>query len=81
MGGSKVFIKGNQEVTLGLFIEFLVEYEKSIDIYDLNELLLDTYGLNAERYRMISIINNSSMYYDPIMEKIYIDYDTYFEEV
>lgn len=81
MGGSKVFIKGNQEVTLGSFIEFLVEYKKSIDIYDLNELLLVTYGLNAERYRMISIINNSSMYYDPIMEKIYIDYDTYFEEV
>ncbi|OME46841.1 hypothetical protein BSK59_28775 [Paenibacillus odorifer] len=81
MGGSKVFFKGTQEVTLISFIEYLIGQEKSIDIYDLIELLKDTYGLTADRSRIISIINNGSMHYDSIMEKIYIDYDTYFEEV
>ena len=27
------------------------------------------------------VISESDLYYDPIMEAVYIDYDTYFEEI
>jgi len=52
-----------------------------MDIYDLLEMLAQDYGLTMERHKIIEAVKSSPMHYDSISEKIYIDYDTYFEEV
>jgi|GEM_PF-462113 len=81
MGNTKVFRKGVSDVSLKGFIEYIISQEISIDIYDLTNLLIEKYGVNIDRYKIISTVNNCSMYYDTITEKVYINYDTYFEEV
>ena len=32
-------------------------------------------------HKLTDVIQNSEMYYDPIMKAAYIDYDTYLEEI
>ena len=39
------------------------------------------YGLEISISRLIETVQKSDMYYDAIMEAVYIDYDTYFEEI
>ena len=52
-----------------------------MDIFDLCELLEEHYNIHIDIYNLLSIIRSSTLYYDEIMEAVYIDYDTYFEEV
>jgi hypothetical protein len=81
VGGVKVFRRGTKDVSLRGFIEYIVEREFAIDIYALTGWLADQYGVNIEQHKIVETVKNSSMYYDAIMEKVYIDYNTYFEEV
>lgn len=83
MGKNKLFRRGNENVYLADFLEWLLYSNDSlsIDIYDLMELLQNGYNINIEQYKIIETIKGSSMYYDTITEKIYADYDVYFEEI
>ena len=38
-------------------------------------------GIVLDKDKLVSIIRGTEMYYDVIMEAVYIDYDAYFEEV
>lgn len=80
MGRTKVFRKGRSISLIG-FIEYIVMQENSIDIYEFTERLANQYGVVIDRFKIIDVVKNSPMHYDSIMEKVYIDYDTYFEEV
>ena len=72
---------GKEKFTLPDFIAWLVERESKIDIYDLEKLCREYYGVVIDRYKLLSVAKNAGLYYDEIMETVYIDYDTYFEEV
>lgn len=65
------------------FIQSIVYKQENfkIDIYDLMEILNTKYNIFVNIYKVKEIIRNSSMFYDAISEKIFIDYDFYFEEV
>lgn len=80
-GNTRVFFSGQNKFNLSDFIVWLVERETKIEIYDLEDLCKNRYGASIDRYKLISIANSSGLYYDEIMETVYIDYDTYFEEV
>ena len=80
-GGTKVFCPGTKQVTVEALFEYIVGQHGSVDIYEFAELLQNEYSVNFERYKITEIIAGSPMYYDRIMERVYIDYDTYFEEV
>lgn len=85
MGSNKLFRKGSTAddviVTLIEFVRWILEDIGSIDMYDLCEFILTEYGLSVRRDKIITLIHGSSMYYDPISEKAYLNYDEYFEEV
>ena len=49
--------------------------------YDLIDLLEDRYGIVLPKEKLLTIIDNTELYYDTIMETVYIDYNTYFEEI
>jgi hypothetical protein len=44
-------------------------------------MLKDRYGISIPKEKLIEIIHGTELYYDTIMEAVYIDYDTYFEEI
>ncbi len=79
--GTILLREGKEKVTTGDFVEKIVVQDKSIDIYDLQEKLDEIYGLKIEKYKILENLKEKNLYYNEIMEKAYIDYDTYFEEV
>lgn len=81
VAGTYLLRKSKQDVTLSDFIEFLVSQVRSIDIFDLSELIAVQYGIALAPSYIRTLASGSQMYYDSISEKIYLDYDEYFEEV
>ncbi len=83
IGGNKLFILGNVRVLFEEFIESVIfnQTSLSMDIYDLKDLLESYYNINVSTYKLIAATKNTSMHYDVISEKIYADYDIYYEEI
>lgn len=81
MGITKLFFRGVGEATMEKFLLWLLEQKQSIEIYDLMELLENKYGIKTDVTDLRVNAQSAGLYYDSIMKKIYIDYDTYFEEI
>lgn len=83
IGGNKVMLTGNFNIRFEEFLEYIVFNEEVlfIDLYDLTDKLQNKYNVNMNRNRLIDTVKNSSMYYDPISEKVFADYDTYYEVI
>lgn len=79
--GTILFRRSKETVTLNNLIEYLVYKFRSIDIYDFMEFVFKEYGIKIDLYKLQTSAKEVGMYYDSIMEKIYIDYDEYFKEV
>jgi hypothetical protein len=45
------------------------------------DLLENHYGITLPKEKILTTIGGTELYYDKIMEAVYIDYDTYFEEI
>lgn len=80
-GLTKVFILGNKEITFSKFIEDLVIESSSMELEDIINLLMDKYGCYIKRDKLIELIKSTSLYYNKIIEKVYIDYEIYLEEI
>ena len=82
-GGNKIMIKGDFNLQVVEFLEYIVYKQKSlsVDVYDLSDILKNEYNINIERSKLIEITRSSSMHYDAISGKIFADYDTYYKEV
>nr|WP_317333473.1 DNA-directed RNA polymerase subunit alpha C-terminal domain-containing protein [uncultured Romboutsia sp.] len=72
---------GNEIITINDLVEQIVTKYRSIDIYDFIDYMIDKYGIKIDKAKLMQIAREKDLYYDTIMEKIYIDYDEYFEEV
>ena len=81
IGGTRVFLRGKPDANLGDMLVWLLEKYQKIDFYDLKELLENHYGITLSNEKLLTIIGGTELYYDTIMEAVYIDYDTYFEEI
>ncbi len=81
VGGTYLFRKSKQDATLPDFIEYILSSIGGIDIYDFSDLLWEQYGLELSPNYIRVVIANTQMYYDNVSEKIFIDYDEYFEEI
>lgn len=66
---------------MGDMLTWLLNREQKMDLYDLMDLLKDYFGIRLPKEKVIEIIRGTDLYYDTIMEAVYIDYDTYFEEI
>lgn len=79
--GNVLFRRGVEAISLNDLVQNIVSKYRSIDIYDLSEIINDIYGISVDKSRIPYIIKEKELYYNAIMEKVYIDYDEYFEEV
>ncbi|MFJ5717380.1 DNA-directed RNA polymerase subunit alpha C-terminal domain-containing protein [Neobacillus sp. NPDC093127] len=83
IGGNKLMLSGDFDVMFEDFLEFIVYSQDSlfIDIYELSYRLQEYYNIRISIWKLIEIIKNSTMFYDVVSEKVYADYDIYYEEV
>ncbi|MGL6167317.1 MAG: DNA-directed RNA polymerase subunit alpha C-terminal domain-containing protein [Fusobacteriaceae bacterium] len=81
--GSILLKKGNYSISLLEIIEVLILSKEnlSMDIYNLIEILENEYGLKINKSQILEQIRDSRIYYSPITEVIYGDYEIYYEEI
>ena len=80
-GGTFIFYKGNTPFTTVDFIHRLLEKNEMLDYYELDSILRDEYGINIERNNLIYLIKGSDMYYDDILDRIYLSKELYYEDI
>lgn len=80
VGRSYLFSKNNSDLRIVRLIQDIMNVRKSIDIYQLIDYLDETHGLQFEKSTIIETTKDSGMYYDSIMEKLYLDNEYYYEE-
>lgn len=68
-------------ISLAEFLEDSLKKLISIGVYDFIEWVKSKYGLELNRGRLLEIIKTTSLHYDSIMDKIYLNYETYYQEV
>ncbi len=81
IGGTRLFCAGESANLFADFLNWLLFRLTKIDIYDLHEMLETQYGIVLPKDKLIELVRNTDLYYDTIMQTVYVDYDTYFEEV
>ena len=55
--------------------------QNSIEIDQLLTDIQEKFHISLDRDRLIWRIQNTELYYDNIMQKVYLDYNTYYEEL
>lgn len=82
-GGTRLFRKGNEEVRFSGLMEVILYNQDSLsmDIYDLADYLWSEYKIKFSVWKLAEITRENGMFYDPISEKIFVDYDAYFESI
>ena len=63
------------------FLIYIIGKFRKIDIYDLCDYIKAQYNLDINRYKIITITKECSLYYSQITEKVYIDYDEFYNEI
>jgi hypothetical protein len=63
------------------FLIYIMGKLRKIDIYDLCNYIKTQYGLDINRYKIVATTKECSLYYNQITEKVYIDYDEFYNEI
>lgn len=63
------------------FLVSRINAERSVDLDEFIHELESNYGIVLDRYTILEKVKGSDVYYDHIMDKLYKDYLTYFEEI
>ena len=58
-----------------------IDNETAVEIDEFINELANDYGISMNRYSILEKIKDSDVYYDRIMDKLYKDYLTYYEEI
>ena len=81
MGNTVIFSPAGQNFSAREFLAALIEREESIDVGEFVRKLHDQYGVVMDRSDVLEKIKDSTVYFDKIMDKLYADYEIYFEEI
>lgn len=73
--------KGEGQFELCDFLIYIMGKLRKIDIYDLCDYIKTQYGLDINRYKIVAITKECSLYYNQITEKVYLDYDEFYNEI
>ncbi len=79
--GQTLFKQTNEKFSYSDLIVEIIEREGTMDIYDIQQLLVDDYGVKMDLYNIRNFAKEGDLYYSDTMEKIYLDYDDFFEEI
>lgn len=81
--GAILLRKGNLPIGLLEIIEILIstKEELSLDIYEIINSLEKEYGIKISKSQILEQTKESRIYYSQITEKVYGDYEIYYEEI
>ncbi len=80
-GGNIVFRKGDRQITTIDFFRFILNRKIKMDIYEFVSFIKKEYAVELEKEKVINLVKDTELYYDPIMEKIYVSKDYYYDEI
>ena len=81
VGGNILFYKGDMKKTTVDFLRYILEDFISIDATYLVIYLEDRYGIKMDRWKMLSLIKETDMYYSDTMEKVYLTKEEYYDDI
>lgn len=82
MFGNLIFYKGNQRITIKSFELNRIREHGCIDAYDLLNELTDNFGCKiAEKNEVIYKVQDTEVYYDRILDRLYANKDLYYDEL
>ena len=81
VGGTFLFAHMDRQFKFIEFVEYLMKRFRNISVQKLLDIIFDEYGIKYDRADLISRVNNTGMYYDRIMEKVYINKEEYYEDI
>lgn len=81
VGGGILFFNGENRFTTTDFLRYILNEKHKINVDRLLEFIWDEYGIKISREKIKLLVQNSEMYYDTIMEKVYLTKDYYYEEI
>nr|MBQ4455163.1 hypothetical protein [Clostridia bacterium] len=76
-----IFTKEDIELSRQVFLKYVLERFGSMYLDDFIEFIKDTFQMNISKNYLLSDIKGTDIYYDKIMDKIYKDYDQYYDEI
>lgn len=76
-----IFKKNAQQFTKASFVVDIISRYQMIEAIDLIMLLKDTYGINVDLSSIKTLITDSKIYYNSVMDTFYKDYSTFIREV
>lgn len=79
-GGGIIFSKGDRQFTTVDFIRFILKSKRKMDIDDFTDYVFEEYGIRLLREKITWLIKNTDLYYDSIMEKVYLTKEDYYDE-
>ena len=80
-GGNIVFRRGHRPITTVDFMRFILKQKIHMNIYDFIRYIDVEYGVKLEKEKIVYTLKDTDLYYDEIMEKVYLNKDYYYEEV
>ena len=81
IGNQVVFNTKKERFARRDFVAWLVQEEESIDIDDFVTLLSERFGIIQDKHQVREQIKGSDVYFDSIMNKLYANYDLYYDEI
>lgn len=82
MFNNLIFYKGNQRITIKSFELNRIREHGCIDAYDLLNELTDNFGCKiAEKNEVIYKVQDTEVYYDRILDRLYANKDLYYDEL
>lgn len=76
-----LFRKSSKIFTKTTFIESIIYSNGAMTIYDIENYLHDVYGIKANFEKLEYMLKNCNLYYDSTLEKAYIDYEEFLEDL
>lgn len=81
VNGTILFGITDQSISVNDLIEDILRKEKSISRYNLNQVLIEDYGIKLELFELKNAMHHFNGYYCDVMDKFYITYDLFLEEI
>lgn len=78
VGKTRIFLRAQEDASLGGMLVWLLEKYKKIEINALMDLLKDQYGIYIAKDKLRIIMEGTNLYYDSIMQTVYLNMDLYF---
>lgn len=76
-----IFLKTDLDISFIDFIQSIVEKYESINLYLLQDKVQEEYNLQIDLGKVISLSKETNMYYSEELNKLFIDRETFYEEI